>query len=164
MSSERQIAASRANGRKSRGPRTAAGKFVASRNAHRHGLAAATHHQGAPSQDIERLAKSLCHRDDNPALFEQALVIANNELVLRAISPQQLAVVERLQEPSAKALAKGTTAQSWQGHDRAGHTKRASISCGRTRGARSVFNVAGGQPCVARAFLQLPRHEQPDRS
>jgi hypothetical protein len=70
-------------------------------------LAAATHHQGAPSQVVERLAKSLCHRDDNPALFEQALVIANNELVLRAISAQQLADVERLREPSARALAKG---------------------------------------------------------
>lgn len=70
-------------------------------------MAAATHHQRAPSQDVEGLAKSLCHRDDNPALFEQALVIANNELVLRAISAQQLAFVERLREPSARALAKG---------------------------------------------------------
>jgi len=40
MTSERQIAANRLNGRKSRGPRTTAGKSTASRNAVRHGLAA----------------------------------------------------------------------------------------------------------------------------
>jgi hypothetical protein len=39
MTSERQIAANRRNSRKSRGPRTAAGKSIASRNALRHGVA-----------------------------------------------------------------------------------------------------------------------------
>lgn len=109
MSSEQKIAASRANGRMSRGPRTAAGKSVASRNALRHGLAAVDYRQTAPSQDVERLAKSLCGNDHDPALFAQALVVANNELLLRAISAQQLAVVERLRVPSARALAQGTT-------------------------------------------------------
>src|SRR6476646_8302550 len=38
---------------------------------------------------------------------KQAVVIASHELVLRAISAQQIAVVERLRDPSAIALAKG---------------------------------------------------------
>ena len=42
MSSRAKIAASRANGRKSRGPRTPAGKSNSSCNAFRHGLAAVT--------------------------------------------------------------------------------------------------------------------------
>jgi hypothetical protein len=107
MTSERQIAASRLNGRKSRGPRTTAGKSIASRNAVRHGLAAVRSRQPIETSDLERLAKALCRNDDDPALHKQAVVIASHELALRAISAQQIAVVERLRDPSAIALAKG---------------------------------------------------------
>jgi len=107
MISERKIAANRLNGRKSRGPRSAAGKAIASRNALRHGLAAITYRKPASATEIERFAEALCGKDNAPALFEQALIIANQELVLRTISEQQLAIVERLREPSAIALAKG---------------------------------------------------------
>ena len=107
MTSERKAAANRRNGRKGRGPRSAAGKSLASRNALRHGLAALNHHQPAAKEDIERLAKALCGDDPNPSLLEQARIIAKNELVLRAIGAQQLAVVERVREPTAIAFAKG---------------------------------------------------------
>ena len=107
MSSERKIAANRSNSRKSCGPRTAAGKETASRNAVRHGLAAITRPQPALSAEIKRLARAICGDDDDPVLFAQAQVIAENELVLRAIREQQLAVVERLRDPTAIALAKG---------------------------------------------------------
>lgn len=59
MTSERQIAANRLNGRKSRGPRTTAGKSTASRNALRHGLAAIGRRQPIETADLERLAKAL---------------------------------------------------------------------------------------------------------
>ncbi len=52
-------------------------------------------------------AKALCSGDDDPILFEYALDIAFEALVLRTIVEQQLAAVERLREPSAIALAKG---------------------------------------------------------
>jgi hypothetical protein len=107
MTSERQIAANRLNGRKSRGPRTTAGKSTASRNAVRHGLAAIRYRQPIETADLARLAKALCGSDEDPALYKQAVVIASHELVLRAISAQQIAVVERLRDPSAVALAKG---------------------------------------------------------
>src|SRR6478609_6103531 len=98
MTSERQIAANRLNGRKSRGPRTTAGKSTAGRNALRHGLAAIGRRQPIETADLERLAKALCRNDDDPTLYKQAVVIASHELVLRAISAQQIAVVERLRE------------------------------------------------------------------
>jgi hypothetical protein len=107
MSSARKVEASRANGRKSRGPRSAAGKAVASRNALRHGLVAVTHRPPVSTEEIERFAKALCGDDNDPALYEQTRIIAQNELVLRAIIAQQLAVVERSCEPSAIASAKG---------------------------------------------------------
>jgi hypothetical protein len=52
----------------------------------------------------EAHAKALCGDDNDPASCEQT---AQNELVLRAIIAQQLAVVERLCKPSTIAWAKG---------------------------------------------------------
>jgi len=107
MTSERKIAANRRNAQKSRGPRTAAGKSIASRNALRHALAAITHRQPVSASEIERFAKAFSGGDTDPSLFEQALIIADNEWVLRAIAAQKVAVVDRLRERSAIALAKG---------------------------------------------------------
>jgi hypothetical protein len=107
MTSPRKLAANRRNGRKSRGPRRAAGNLVPSRNALQHGFAAITHRKPVPPEEVERFAKALCSEDDDPLLFEEALAIAYEEFVLRAITEQQLAVIERVREPSAVALAKG---------------------------------------------------------
>jgi hypothetical protein len=99
MTSNRKIAANRRNSRKARGPRTAAGKSDASRNALRHGLAAITHREPLPSIEIEEFARALCGDDTDPAVFAQAVRIAENEMQLRAIRTQQVAVIERLREP-----------------------------------------------------------------
>jgi len=106
MSSVRKIEANRRNSRKSCGPRTAAGKFIASRNALRHGLAAVAHRQAAPSAEIERFARALCEGDNNPALFAQAVQIAQNEMTLRDIRAHQVYVIERLHEPFEVPFAK----------------------------------------------------------
>jgi hypothetical protein len=107
MVSERKSAASRVNGCKSCGPRTAAGKKKSSRNALLHGLAANTYRRPVSPQQIEHLAKAICNRDEDPASLAQARIIATNALVLRAIREQQIAVIERLRETTAIALAKG---------------------------------------------------------
>ena len=107
MSSNRKLAANKRNGCKSSGPRTAAGKKRASRNALRHGLSAVVHRQPAPSADIERLARAICGESERPELLTQARLIAINALALRAIAAQRVALVERLQDSSAVALAKG---------------------------------------------------------
>jgi len=65
------------------------------------------HRQPAPSAELERLARAICGHDENPALLEQARVVAANELELRAINVQKIAVLERLRDPTAIALAKG---------------------------------------------------------
>jgi len=81
MTSEKKIAANRTNARKSSGPRTASGRGRVSRNALRHGLAAMKYLDPMLSQDIELMAKAICAGEPNPLLFEQALVMAENELV-----------------------------------------------------------------------------------
>jgi hypothetical protein len=105
MSSDRKMAANRRNGRKGCGPRSAAGKATASRNSLRHGLAACR--QPASSEEIERFAMALCQNNEDAALLAQARTVAANEMVLRAIEAQKMAVVERLRDRTAIALAKG---------------------------------------------------------
>jgi hypothetical protein len=106
MTSDRKIEANRRNSRKSCGPRSAAGKLVASRNALRHGLAAITCRRSVPPGEIEQFARALCSGDSDPVLFAQAVKIANNEVALRAIRAQQVAVIERLREPYIVPFAK----------------------------------------------------------
>lgn len=105
MISRARAEASRSNGRKSRGPRTAAGKSCASHNALRHGLAALTY-KPAAFAEVERIAKAICNGDTNPLLFEQALVIAENEMVRRCVRVEAIALIERLRDITVNPLSR----------------------------------------------------------
>ena len=59
MANELQIAANRRNALKSTGPRSEAGKRRASRNAYRHGLAAAVGHSVTGAAEIDALASAI---------------------------------------------------------------------------------------------------------
>jgi hypothetical protein len=107
MSSQAKIVASRANGRKSRGPRTPAGKSNASRNALRHGLAAITRKDPESFAEIEPVARAICNGTVNPLLFEQALIIAENDFVLRCAQTEWIAAIERQRDRTATPLATG---------------------------------------------------------
>jgi hypothetical protein len=107
MTSNRRIEANRRNSRKSCGPRTAAGKATASRNALRHGLAALTHRQPAPSAEVVEFARALCGDNQDPILFAQAAKVAQAKLELRIIRAQKVAVIERLRERHAAPFGKG---------------------------------------------------------
>jgi hypothetical protein len=106
MTSERKIAANRRNGRKGHGPRSAAGKERARRNALRHGLAALGNGDAIASDDIDFLAAMICDEDDNSEQWASAQAIARNELVLQAIGAQQIALIERVRDLDTVALAK----------------------------------------------------------
>jgi hypothetical protein len=96
-------------GHKSGGPRTAAGKARTRGNALKHGLASTYKHDVLLFQQTKRLAHAICSGDDNELLFEQAMLIAENELALRRINAQQLNAIERLRDPLATPLSKGDT-------------------------------------------------------
>jgi hypothetical protein len=96
MSSEKQIAANRRNARKSRGPKTPAGKAVASRNALRHGLASISCRNPAFAPRIEGIARAICPDTSNPSLFEQALIIGETTCVLGCVCAERIARMERL--------------------------------------------------------------------
>ena len=108
MTSPRKAAANRRNSRRSSGPRSAAGRTTASRNALRHGLAARVHHL-SPACDsvIEDFARALCGAAGDAELLAQARLVAAHTMTLRTITEQQTAVVERLHNQTAIALRKG---------------------------------------------------------
>jgi len=101
MSSQAQVAANRQNGRKGRGPRTAAGKLRARHNALRHGLAAISRHNPAYFPEIERIARAYCEGDTDPLLFEQALNIAENDVILMYVRARRLEIIARMRDPDA---------------------------------------------------------------
>jgi hypothetical protein len=107
MTSERKTATNRSNSRTSCGPRSAAGKNKVSRNAMRHGLAALVHRQPVPSAQIEQLADAICGGEQYPLLHEQAGIIAETALILQAVQAQKSALIERLRDREAIALASG---------------------------------------------------------
>ena len=99
MRSERKLAANRLNAEKSTGPKTARGRSCASRNAVRHGLTSLTLRKRAPaSAAIERLAKALYGKAVNPLLYEQALIIAECEIILRDVHAARIEAVEDMRE------------------------------------------------------------------
>src|SRR5262249_31736685 len=49
----------------------------------------------------------ICGCDRNPLLSEQAIIIAENELVLRCVRLERIAVIERLRDGTAIAISKG---------------------------------------------------------
>src|SRR5262249_21526677 len=106
LTSPAKIEANRRNGRKSRGPRTAAGKLRSSRNALRHGLAAISRHNPECLPEIERIANALCKGDTDPLLFEQALILAENDYILRCVRSEGLAAIERMRDPTATPFTK----------------------------------------------------------
>jgi len=117
VTSAKKIAANRNNARKSTGPKTAKGKARASRNAIRHGLATIGRDSPSVSAQIERIAQAICGGDAaSPAQYEQALIIAECEVVLLRVRLARVAAIERARRnaPSSKGLIPGfPTNQEW---------------------------------------------------
>src|SRR5262245_57716750 len=94
MSSDDKISANRINATKSTGPRSARGKSRASRNARRHGWAV-KRDDSTVSADVERMAKALCGDNTTPALYEQAIIIAECQLLILKLRAAGVAAMER---------------------------------------------------------------------
>jgi hypothetical protein len=107
--SAKKVAANRQNARKSTGPKTAKGKDRASRNAMRHGLETLSRHNSSVSAQIEHIAQSICGDAASPAQHEQALIIAESEVVLLHVRIARVAAIERAGKnaPSSNTLIPG---------------------------------------------------------
>ena len=85
MVSEKQIAANRANSRKSTGPRTAAGKLKSAQNSFRHGLTAPLQFDPATAAKADALARALTGGDVDESRFVPAAEFAHAQIKLERI-------------------------------------------------------------------------------
>src|SRR5262245_54183686 len=95
MTSRKRILANRLNAKRSTGPRTPQGKSRASSNAWRHGWAVGKTAAFVVSADVERMAKAICGDHASPALQEQAVIIAECEMVLFKLRAARVAAIRR---------------------------------------------------------------------
>src|SRR5262245_36080473 len=96
MASERQIAANRRNARKSSGPRSAAGKKRASRNAYRYGLTLSITSTATFAKQLDRLGREIAGDSKEPIVLECARAVAQAELELVRVRRAKVAVIERV--------------------------------------------------------------------
>jgi len=85
MASEKQIAANRANAKRSTGPKTAAGKLVSSRNAFRHGLSCPLPPGLATSPKVYAIARALTNDGACDKQWVSAVEFANAQCELLKI-------------------------------------------------------------------------------
>jgi hypothetical protein len=91
MTSDRRIASSPNNGRRSRGPKTAAGKNSSRRNALRHGLCAPALNQ--PASGVEALARVIAGNDADHSKLAHARIFAEAEFVLLGIQGIKVSIM-----------------------------------------------------------------------
>jgi hypothetical protein len=95
LASERQIAANRRNARKSTGPRSAAGKKRAGRNAYRHGLSVSMSSNAAFTKELDRLVREIAGDTTDAIALERARAVAEAELELARVQRAKVALIER---------------------------------------------------------------------
>ena len=105
MASHGKIAANQRNSRRSSGPRTVAGKLTVSRNALRHGLAAATLRDSGIAAEVDRLATAIAGENADAVQREQALIIAESELSLLRVRAVRTNYWNRCGRPPPKRAA-----------------------------------------------------------
>jgi hypothetical protein len=106
MTSDRKIASNRKNGRRSRGPQTAAGKASSSRNALQHGLSVSVLNEPAMCSEVETLARALAGDGADDAQLAHARIIAEAQLDLARIQTAKITIMNsHLME--AKAAIRG---------------------------------------------------------
>jgi hypothetical protein len=122
MASDKQIAANRANAKRSTGPKTALGKSKSSRNALRHGLSCSLK-RDALRPEIENLAQALVvdNGDEEQCLAATALACAQWELMrIRSVRARMMAAID-LSSTDAKGWKR---LMALDRYERLAHTSR----------------------------------------
>src|SRR5262245_38702480 len=76
-------------------PENFGGKSRASGNARRHGWAAAKSVPSTVQADVEQMVQAICGDHASPALYEQAVIIAECEIALLKLRADRVAIIER---------------------------------------------------------------------
>jgi hypothetical protein len=130
MATEKQIAANRANSKRSCGPKSKIGRLRSSRNAFRHGLSSAL---AQNTSGLEPIAMALAGNDANDELLNAARDIARFELELVRIRNVRCRMIMSLLEQGHQSPLKRLTALDR--YERAALTKR--------KHASAIFGLLG---------------------
>jgi hypothetical protein len=85
MATEKQIAANRANAKRSTGPKTKSGRRASSRNALRHGLSCPSAMDQSISIDVDNLTRTLVHEEANDDQRAAARHVARAQMDLSRV-------------------------------------------------------------------------------
>ena len=127
MATDKQIAANRANSKRSTGPKTAAGRLKSSRNAYRHGLACSLRLDAASTVKAATMARILTgeRADEMELLAATEVAQAQLELLqIRALRAQIMSEVD-LVACDPKKLARLAALDRYE---RFAHTRRRRAS------------------------------------
>jgi hypothetical protein len=113
MTSEAKIAANRRNAQRNTGPRTALAKARVRRNALRHGLAARVVGDPTEATEVDRAAAAICGPQADPLEREQALIVAEAQVILKRVRRVRAQLMEQMSLPPTQDLdAPDTTSTS----------------------------------------------------
>lgn len=98
MASEKQIAANRANAKRSTGPKTAVGKSRSRRNAFRHGLSLGMARDEISLSKIHTLARALVHDENDSQQLLLATSIADAQINLLHIERTRTDIMVALED------------------------------------------------------------------
>jgi hypothetical protein len=96
MASEKQIAANRANAKRSTGPKTQAGKMASSRNAFRHGFSGPLRFDPGISAKVDAIAHALAGEGAKEDTLTTAADFARAQLELGRIRAKRTELTEKL--------------------------------------------------------------------
>ena len=127
MATEKQIAANRANAKRSTGPKTMAGRLKSSRNAYRHGFSSPLRFDPLTSAKVDALAQALAGKEANQESLVSASEFARAQLELLRIRSTRTALIAKI-ESIKDNTHKLRRLLALDRYERYAHTKRRRAS------------------------------------
>src|ERR1700674_1404722 len=121
MASEKQIAANRANAKRSTGPKTLAGKMASSRNAFRHGLSGPLRLHPMTADKVDAIAHALAGEEANRDQLTSAAGFAQAQFELLRIRATRTELTQNMRLDNTQELRRIAALDRYE---RYGLTKR----------------------------------------
>jgi hypothetical protein len=125
MASEKQIAANRANAKRSTGPKTLAGKMASSRNAFRHGLSGPLRLDPVTADKVDAIAYALAGEEANEDQLTSATGFAQAQFELLRIRATRTELTQNTRLDNTQELRRIAALDRYE---RYGLTKRRRAS------------------------------------
>lgn len=133
MASEKQIAANRANAKRSTGPKTLAGKMASSRNAYRHGLSGPLRSDPVTSAKADVIARALAGEEADEDRLASAADFARAQLEVLRIRSIRNALMAKI-KPAYASTQELRRIAALDRYERCCLTKRRRASASLMRG------------------------------